>query len=227
VSIQETVPEARASFSEVFSEALRGRPCHVLAVGDDPADARELPVQAWRRDADAEDLALVDLCEGHTLDLGCGPGRLSAALALSGHVVLGVDVVHEAVEQTLARGVSALRRDFFDRLPGEGRWGTALLADGNVGIGGDPVALLARAGELVTDAGRVVVEVAAPGVRHATEWAVLRCDGVRSAPFRWATVGVDDIGVLAARAGFADVEVRRFGGERWCAVLRRSPWCAA
>jgi hypothetical protein len=34
------------------------------------------------------------------------------------------------VDQTLSRGVSALRRDLFDRLAGEGRWHTALLADG-------------------------------------------------------------------------------------------------
>ena len=42
------------------------------------------------------------------------------------------------------RGVAALLRDVFDPVPGEGRWETALLADGNIGIGGDPVALLER-----------------------------------------------------------------------------------
>ncbi len=63
--------------------------------------------------------------------------------------MLGIDVVPEAVEQTRRRGASALQRDLFDALPGEGRWQTALLADGNVGIGGDPVALLARTRDLV------------------------------------------------------------------------------
>jgi SAM-dependent methyltransferase len=160
-------------------------------------------------------------CTGHTLDLGCGPGRLTAALARLGHVVLGVDVVREAVDQTVARGVVALRRDVFDRLPGEGRWQTALLADGNVGIGGDPAALLLRARELVAAEGRVVVELAPPGVRPRTEWAALQCDGLRSAPFRWATVGTDDIGDLAAAVGFGHVEVHRVGERRWCAVLSR------
>ena len=216
MSVQEIHPEVRASFSEVFSEALRGVPCTVVGLRQRP---QELPVHAWRREADEEDLAMLALCRGHTVDLGCGPGRLTAALAGLGHVVLGVDVVTEAVDQTRARGVSALRRDVFDRLPGEARWHTALLADGNVGIGGDPVTLLRRAGALVRADGRVVVELAGPGIRHATQWAVLTCAGVRSAPFRWSTVGVDDIEMIARRAGFTEVDVRRIGGQRWCAVL--------
>jgi SAM-dependent methyltransferase len=218
VTVQERLPENRASFSEVFSEALRGRPCSVVGLGAEP---EALPVHVWRREADDADLALLALCRGHTVDLGCGPGRLSAALARLGHVVLGVDVVREAVDQALARGVSALRRDVFDRLPGEGRWHTALLADGNVGIGGDPAALLRRAGALVLAEGRVVVELGAPGIPPSTGWAVLRSAGVRSAPFRWATVGVDDIRDLSQRAGFAAADVHRIGERRWCAVLGR------
>ncbi len=216
VLLREGAATQRASFSEVFAEALRGRPCSVARLGDQP---ELLPVHKWRRDADHADLALLAHCRGHTLDLGCGPGRLAAALSGLGHVVLGVDVVREAVEQTMARGVAALRRDVFDRLPGEGRWETALLADGNVGIGGDPVALLLRASELVSAGGRVVVEVEPPGVRPRSEWAALECAGLRSAPFRWATVGTDDIGELAAAAGFDAVEVHPLGEQRWCAVL--------
>jgi SAM-dependent methyltransferase len=217
VSIQEALPECRASFSEVFGEALRGRPCSVVGLGAEP---QALPVHTWRREADAEDLVMLALCHGHTVDLGCGPGRLTGALAQLGHVALGVDVVREAVEQARARGAAALRRDVFDRLPGEGRWHSALLADGNVGIGGNPVTLLRRARVLVEAQGRVVVELAAPGVPHLSQWAVLSSPGVRSAPFRWSTVGVDDIVVLAREAGFAQVDVHRLGDQRWCAVLR-------
>ena len=93
MSVQERLPEERASFTDVFSAALRGRPCHVLGLGH----PQELPVQHWRHDANAEDLALLSWCRGHTVDLGCGPGRLTAALAGLGHVVLGVDVVREAL----------------------------------------------------------------------------------------------------------------------------------
>ena len=216
MSLAEQLPTRRASFSEVFAEALRGRPCLVAGLGDHP---EELPVHRWRRGADADDLELLEHCTGHTLDLGCGPGRLTAALASLGHVTLGIDVVPEAVDQTQARGASALRRDVFDRLPGEGRWHTVLLADGNVGIGGDPLTLLRRARQLVVAHGRVVVELAGPGVAPASRWAVLECDGVRSAPFRWATVGTDDIREVAVAAGFSRVGVHPVG-DRWCAVLR-------
>ncbi len=224
MSIREVDAEVRASFSDVFSGALRGQPCSVVGLGAEP---QRLPVQLWSREADALDLSLLDLCQGHTVDLGCGPGRLTAALTRRGHVALGVDVVGEAVAQTRARGAAALRRDVFERLPGEGRWHSALLADGNVGIGGDPVALLRRARALVQADGRVVVELGGPGVPHLTRWAVLTAPGVRSAPFRWSTVGVDDIDAVARTAGFAGAEVHHLGDERWCAVLGGATGSAA
>jgi SAM-dependent methyltransferase len=216
MSLRETLPVGDRSFSEVFGRALRGYPCSVIGLADGPA---ELPVHTWRKKADASDLALLGHCEGSTLDIGCGPGRLTAALAQLGHLVLGIDVVHEAVGQTRSRGVSAQCLDVFGSLPGEGRWHTALLADENLGIGGDPEALLARARELLVPDGRVVVEVAAPGVRRSTEWALIECDGARSRPFRWSVVGTDDIRAVATTAGFTRVGVHPIG-RRWCAVLR-------
>ena len=118
----------------------------MVGLDGEPSD---LPVHEWTRDADPDDLALLAHCEGPTLDIGCGPGRLAAALARLGHAVLGIDVVPEAVDADPPPRRAALQRDLFDALPGEGRWETALLADGNVGIGGDPVALLRRTRELV------------------------------------------------------------------------------
>ncbi|WP_216656410.1 class I SAM-dependent methyltransferase [Nocardioides marmotae] len=207
------------SFSTVFSHALRGEPCAVLGLGDAP---QPLPVASWTAEADQHDREILGHCVGATLDIGCGPGRMAAALAAMGHDVLGIDVVHEAVGQTRDRGVAALRRDVLaDRLPGEGRWGTALLADGNVGIGGDPQALLARAAGLLLDDGRVVVEVAGPGVRPTSGWARLQCDGTLSRPFRWAVLGLDDVGPVAGAAGLRVQETVEHGG-RWVAVLRPS-----
>jgi SAM-dependent methyltransferase len=204
-----------ASFTTVFSAALRGRDC-VVRTARGPATT--LPVVSWRSAADADDHSLLDHCRGPTLDVGCGPGRLTAALAERGHLVLGIDVVHEAVGQTRARGAAALRRDVFGAVPGEGRWQTALLADGNVGIGGDPVALLGRLRRLLVPGGRVVVEVAPPGVTTRTVLATLECDGVRSRPFRWSVVGVDGIATVAASAGLT-LRARQPHGSRWCAVL--------
>lgn len=203
------------SFSTVFSAALQGYPCAVVGLGE----RSDLPVADWTREADADDLEILALCEGPTLDIGCGPGRLAAALADSGQVVLGIDVVHEAVGQTRERGVSALHRDVFDDLPGEGRWHTALLADGNVGIGGDPVALLTRVRELLDPRGRVVVELAAPGTRSTSVWATLECDGTVSRPFRWSVLAVDHVGPVAERAGLVVAATYEIG-RRWVAVLR-------
>jgi SAM-dependent methyltransferase len=202
------------SFSRVFSRALRGEECAVVGLG---APTR-LPVARWTAAADAADEHLLDHCAGPTLDVGCGPGRLTAALAARGAVALGIDVVPEAVGQARDRGGTALHRDVFGRLPGEGRWETVLLADGNIGIGGDPVALLRRTRELLSSGGRVVVEVGAPGVGATSAWAVLEAGGVRSRPFRWAVVGADAIAGIAGRCGFRAGRPHPFA-DRWCAVL--------
>jgi len=177
-----------------------------------------LDLARWDHPADEHDLALLDLCVGPTIDIGCGPGRLAASLAERGQMALGIDVVGAAVGTAVRRGATALRRDVFDSLPGEGRWSTVLLADGNVGIGGDPVVLLRRSRELIEHAGRVVAEIAAPGVPLETGWATLCCAGETSAPFPWSVVGVDDIDALAAAAGLLVSDVHCLGG-RWCAVL--------
>ena len=206
-----------ATFTTVFARALRGHPCHVVEV-DGYDEARPLPVSDWLRPADAADHVLLDQCVGPTLDIGCGPGRLSRRLAELGHVVLGIDVVPEAVDQTIGRGAIALRRNVFDSLPGEGRWRTALLADGNIGIGGDPVTLLRRVRELLDPRGRVVVDVAPPGVAQRTTWAVLTCGDEQSRPFRWSVVGVDAIEGLAAGSGLSATATYCVD-ERWFAVL--------
>lgn len=211
------------SFTEVFSRALRGLPCHVLDLGaDGPVGApRLLPVADWTRRADHHDDALLSLCEGPTLDIGCGPGRLVERLLALGHVALGIDVVPEAVAQTVRRGAAALHRNVFDSLPGEGRWGTALLADGNIGIGGDPVALLSRVRQLLDPRGRVVVELAAPGTGLTRTRAVISCDGIRSRPFEWAVVGMDVAADVAAEVGLR-VSATRTTGERFYAVLEEA-----
>ncbi len=207
------------TFTAVFERALRGQVCHMVEV-DGYDEPRPLPVSDWLGPADAADDVLLGQCVGPTLDIGCGPGRLSLRLAELGRVVLGIDVVPEAVRQTVGRGASALRRNVFDTLPGEGRWRTALLADGNIGIGGDPVTLLCRVRELLDRRGRVVVDVAPPGVEQRTTWAVLTCGAERSRPFRWSVVGVDAIDGLAAEAGLLVRAVHR-ADQRWCTVLEK------
>ncbi|CAA9323069.1 MAG: hypothetical protein AVDCRST_MAG36-402 [uncultured Nocardioidaceae bacterium] len=204
------------SFTEVFTQALRGEPTDLVDL--DGQALRPLPVADWTRAADAEDLDLLALCRGATIDIGCGPGRLTVALSRLGHHALGVDVVQEAVRLTRGGGGKALVADVFDMLPDEGRWQTALLADGNVGISGDPVRLLRRAAELIRPDGHVVVELAPPGTRSESGWAALQGAAGRSRPFRWAWVSVDDVRPVAHAAGL-HLESTHALGRRWAAVL--------
>ncbi len=203
------------SFSHVFARALLGEPTTVVGLGDAP---RQLPVADWTRPADRADHQMLALCRGATIDIGCGPGRLTGALSELGHTALGIDVVGQAVSLTRDRGAAALQRDVFDTVPGEGRWHTALLADGNVGIGGDPVALLTRVRELLDPDGVIVAEVAAPGVPGSSGWATIEVESHRSRPFRWAVLGVDGVREVAHDAGLVEESVHCFDG-RWVVVL--------
>ncbi len=202
-------------FAHVFAQALRGHDCHLVGLDEGPVP---LPVNTWRGRADASDRAVLSYCVGNTLDVGCGPGRMSARLIQNGHCVLGIDVVPEAVRQARERGVPALRRDVFAPLPGEGRWDTVLLADGNIGIGGDPVALLARAVELVAPDGRVVVDLAPPGAGLRTDSLTIRTARASTRTFRWSTVSADAVGSVAAAAGLPVCRVHAVA-RRWFAVL--------
>lgn len=182
-----------------------------------------VPVGRWFRDV-AGDTSLLDRCVPPVLDIGSGPGRLTVALAGRGLTALGIDVAGPAVDMTRRAGAAALRRDVFAAVPGEGRWRTALLADGNIGIGGDPVALLRRVTELLHPCGRALVELEPPG--RATRRARVRLRrGDRYGDwFDWAYAGVDDIAALAAAAGLSAAETWTSAG-RWFAYLAREAPC--
>src|SRR6202165_2448894 len=127
----------------LYDRALDGERCWIRP--DDGA-VRRLPVHSWLGGHNADqqfDRTVVGLCDGPTIDLGCGPGRLVAHLIQRGVPALGVDQSATAVGLARRSGAPALRRDVFERLPGTGRWQTVLLADGNVGLGGGPGGILA------------------------------------------------------------------------------------
>ncbi|MFE0173269.1 class I SAM-dependent methyltransferase [Streptomyces sp. NPDC059002] len=148
-----------------------------------------LEVERWCAAPGPADLSALRRCQGSVLDIGCGPGRLVAALAARGERSLGVDVSEAAVDRTLRLGGTALLRSVFDPLPDEGRWGTALLIDGNVGIGGDPTALLARVAQLLAPGGLLIVETASVDVDERVEVCV---DDGRGSPgelFPWSRLG--------------------------------------
>jgi SAM-dependent methyltransferase len=180
----------------VFDAALAGRPTQL--VGD---DGRILPVavQRWLAPASGEDDWLLDRCSGPTVDLGCGPGRLVAGLAQRGVPALGVDCSPAAVRHCHSRGARVLHRDVFAPLPGEGQWHHVLLADGNIGIGGDPVRLLHRCTSLLRPSGTMLIEVGRPGAGLWQGTARLQVAGIAAGPwFPWAVAGLQALAVLAA-----------------------------
>jgi SAM-dependent methyltransferase len=199
---------------------------HVLG-GGPPARARvrsadgtlqPLPLDRWVRDADASDAEVLALAAAPVLDLGCGPGRHLAALQASGKVALGVDLSPVAVRLARRRGATAIPGDVFGTVPRSGRWRTALLLDGNVGIGGAPEALLRRTRELLAPGGSALVELDPPGAPTVCTRIRIEAGGEVSEWFRWARVGVDGIEPLAARAGLPVTDVAYVAG-RWLARL--------
>ncbi|MEV0288142.1 DUF2064 domain-containing protein [Kribbella sp. NPDC050820] len=174
----------------LFDQALGGT-ANVVAIGTDGLTVPSLSeLERWSSPADEVDKLALSRCEGPVLDIGCGPGRIVTALAERGVPALGVDISPRAVSLTTSRGALALRRPVHERLPAEGRWGSVLLMDGNIGIGGDPAALLRRCRELVRPGGLVLVEVDPDDDLDDTAPIVLRSStGRRSTPLPWARVG--------------------------------------
>jgi SAM-dependent methyltransferase len=200
---------------ELYEHALAGRAAPEVEHAD--GTRTPLPVVDWLR-THPGDASLVARCAGPTLDVGSGPGRLTVALAEQGIPALGIDVTPYAVRVARAAGALTLVRDVFGHVPGAGRWMTVLLADGNIGIGGDPVALLCRVAELLGPLGRALVEVQPPGMELRREQVRLRAAGKIGAWFPWAYVGADQIAGLAASAGLVATETWEADG-RWFATL--------
>jgi SAM-dependent methyltransferase len=179
-----------------------------------------VPVDCWTSEEVPGDAGLLGRCRGPVLDVGCGPGRLAAALLARGVPALGVDIAPTAVEMARARGAAALIRSVYERLPGEGRWSTVLLADGNVGIGGDPHRLLSRIRELLAPTGALLVEVGRPGSPTGAVRLRLQDDLGTSEEFPWSCLAVEDVASVAIGAGLEPRELWEEAG-RWFAAVRR------
>ena len=118
-------------------------------------------------------------------------------------------------------GAAALHRSVFDPLPGQGRWGTVLLADGNIGIGGRPARLLYRCAQLMAPGGRLLVE-AEPGDvdEQLTAW-LEHADGRRGPDFPWAFMGTVALLQAAADAGLQIMGQWRHADRAFVCAARR------
>lgn len=179
-----------------------------------------MDVGRWSAAADRVDRSLLDDVDGPVIDIGCGPGRMLVAARTLGIPALGVDVSAEAVAIAQRSGGRAIQGSVFDAVPDEGRWDTALVLDGNIGIGGDPAALLARCRDIVRAGGRVVVETHADATADRTYRArVMDADGHESAEFPWAEVGLDALHGHAAAAGLVARQSWTAEGRNFCELI--------
>jgi SAM-dependent methyltransferase len=202
--------------ADLYSEALSGGADLVARLDD--GTAWRVDVAPWLGPASDSDERLLARARGPVLDVGCGPGRHVHALARRGVLAVGVDVTPAAVALARRGGADVVHGSIFDHLPGAGTWRTALLLDGNIGIGGCPVALLERVATMLAAEGRVLVELEPPGAGLRS--GRVRLDGgtAISASFAWARVGADAIDAPASAAGFAVAE-RWSDDGRWFAAL--------
>ncbi len=207
-------------FGDLYERALAGERCFTR---DADGLRVELPVERWlgNRIGDRPfDDAVLAMCDGPTIELGCGPGRLIARLAQSGIPALGVDRSPRAVHIARTLGAPVLCADVFGALPGGGHWRTVLLIDGNVGLGADPKRILRLSRDLLADDGYCVVELDA---RHSgTTSSPVRLEiGSEAGPwFPWSKVGIDCAEDLAESAGMRLKEMQVLG-DRALATMAR------
>lgn len=179
-----------------------------------------LPVRRWAMPATEGERRLLHQLPGPVLDLGCGPGRLVVALGEAGIPALGVDASPHAATWARLRGATVVMRSVFDRLPGEGRWRSVLLFDGNIGIGGEPGTLLDRIARLLGPWGCVVVETEPPGTSTVHDHVRLERGDHAGAWFPWTWLGSDDVDTVAGPAGLRRRAVHVVEG-RWFSVLTK------
>jgi SAM-dependent methyltransferase len=179
-----------------------------------------LPLRRWLAPADAADRLALEHAAAPVLDVGCGPGRLLAALAAEGRDATGIDVSPVAVRLARRRGGHVVHASVFSARVPAGVWGSVLLLDGNIGIGGDPERLLARAADLLRRGGEAIVEVDPPGGGAGVVGMRLEGAGAVGPWFDWARVDAGAIGAVARCAGLR-VTARLERGGRWFARLQR------
>lgn len=208
--------------SEPYAGALRGGELLYLRDTRERSTTRVImDVSRWNADADDADLTLLASVTGPLLDIGCGPGRMVRAAQQLGLDALGIDVSPAAIELAARLGGTFFEGSVFDRLPGERLWQTALLVDGNVGIGGDITALLARCRDLLAPSGEVVVEVDRDP-DHETHYLgeVVDSHGGHSATFPWAEIGRDRLAMLLPAIGLRPVQSWEIDGRSFCRLAK-------
>jgi SAM-dependent methyltransferase len=195
-------------------------PLHHTGLRDTSGHPLAVDAHRWFAPPGAAERRALARVVGPALDIGCGPGRHVVALAELGVAALGIDITAPAIRHARSAGATVIERCVFERVPGAGRWRSALLLDGNIGIGGDPVALLRRAHDLLAPDGHALVETTGPGEDAHDRRVRFEISGWSGPWFGWATVDAAGLHGFAGRSGFTVA-------EQWCDDDRWFAWLAA
>ncbi len=192
-----------------------------LRVVDGGGEELPLSLRRYVGESAADERCVLERATGPVLDVGCGPGRHVLALTRLGVEAVGVDISPLAVALARRRGARVIEGSIFGEIPKAGAFASALLLDGNIGIGGEPAALLARVGSLLERDGLVIVELEGPGVATGTLRVSLETAHERSHWFPWARLSVDGLDGLCEQSGFTIA--RAVAGRRALVRERRAP----
>lgn len=168
-------------------------------------------VRQWLAEPTPSDRSVLTLLDGQVLDVGCGPGRMLRAAREQPLSAAGVDLNPRAVSLARSAGSTVYRQSVFDPMPRP--WHGFLLLDGNIGIGGNPMALLRRLRELADRSARLLVETD-PDPDLEEHYRAVLCDrsGRCGEAFDWSRVGSRPLRRFARATGWLlDHERRRDG----------------
>jgi SAM-dependent methyltransferase len=212
--------DALALYEDALLATSAGGGLH--AVGED-GSRRRLPIARWLGTPDEAEQLVLARAVGPVLDIGCGVGRHVVALGRRGVRATGIEVSPVAAAIARERGGEVIVGSIFER-PTTSDWQTALLLDGNIGIGGDAARLLRRTGELLAPGGRVLVELEHPAAAPSARRVRLEGERAISRWMPWHFVAAEEIDGFAAAAEMV-VHERWQAGDRWFAQLRREAPC--
>ena len=212
--------------AEPYARALRRNESPVLFLHEPHSGElhaiHSMDVARWNADADIVDLGLLRSVTGPVLDIGCGPGRMVRAAQSLGLHTLGIDVSPAAIDIARDAGLPVMLGSIFDAVPDEGGWQTALLVDGNIGIGGDVDRMLARCRELIADDGEIVVELHGdPHHDRTFTGRLVDTQGHESEAFPWAEIG---LAAVVRRASVLELDLRqswRLDERDFCRLAKR------
>jgi SAM-dependent methyltransferase len=197
------------------------QPVRFHAVGDD-GSRRRLPLERWLRAPDAGERELLRRAVGPVLDVGCGAGRHVVALRRRGVEAVGIEVSRQATALARERGGVVIEGSIFAaRLPSI--WNTALLLDGNIGIGGDPAGLLRRIAGLLRARGAALVELEPPSTVSPTSRVRLESSHEVSDWIPWTFVATDEVEAIAIAAGLRLDELWQSEGRWFARLLLEGP----